>query len=65
MRRNDREIIDITEIEKIIAESKVCHVAMFDEVYPYIVTLNFGYINETKPKLYFHSAPVGKKLTFC
>jgi len=62
MRRKDREIIDISEIEQIIAESQVCHVAMFDEDYPYIVTLNFGYINETNPILYFHSAPVGKKI---
>ena len=63
MRRKDREITDIGEIERIIEKCKVCHVAMTDKGRPYLVPLNFGYeIKEGVLTLYFHSAKEGRKL---
>lgn len=62
MRRADREITDIKEIELIISKSDVCRVAFADNGYPYIVTMNFGYSAKDYKKLYFHCAPEGKKL---
>lgn len=59
MRRKDREINDINEIEAIINSAIICRLAMVDEDYPYIVPLCFGYEDYT---LYFHSASQGKKL---
>ena len=59
MRRKDREINDINEIEAIINSAMICRLAMVDENYPYIVPLCFGYEDNT---LYFHSASQGKKL---
>lgn len=64
MRRKDREITDISEIEKIIKAIKICHLAMVDSFNnPYVVPLNFGYeIKDNELTLYFHSAKEGKKL---
>ena len=59
MRRKDKEITDRTEIESIILRSSVCRLALADQNQPYIVPLSFGYRDN---KLYFHSAPSGKKL---
>jgi len=59
MRRKDKEIPDKTEIESIILRSSVCRLALADQNQPYIVPLSFGYEDN---KLYFHSAPSGKKL---
>ena len=59
MRRKDLELTDRTELEAIIAEAKVCRLAMSDGDQPYIVPLSFGYRDGT---LYFHSATEGKKL---
>lgn len=63
MRRKDREITDMNEILSIINKCDVCNVAFFDEEYPYVIPLNFGYhYHEDKIELYFHCAGVGKKL---
>lgn len=63
MRRKDREITDIDEIKAILIKSSVCRVAFFDEEYPYIVPLNFGFEEERgRFTLYFHCAGEGKKL---
>ena len=59
MRRNDREIKDIKEINGIIRRCRVCHLAMCDDGQPYIVPLNFGYDGRF---LYFHVAPEGRKI---
>lgn len=59
MRRKDREITDIKEIEAIIRRAGVCRLAMVDDGRPYLVPLCFGYQDRT---LYFHSAMKGKKL---
>jgi uncharacterized protein len=62
MRRKDREITDISEIEAIISACDVCRIAIANENIPYIVTMNFGYVGGENPHLYFHCAPEGKKL---
>ncbi len=59
MRRKEKEITNIKDIESIIRKSLVCRLAMMDEHEPYIVPLSFGYRDNT---LYFHSAKKGKKL---
>ena len=63
MRRKDREITDLAEIEKMIARSEVCRIAMTDGHMPYVVPLNFGYAEKDGMfTIYFHCAREGKKL---
>jgi nitroimidazol reductase NimA-like FMN-containing flavoprotein (pyridoxamine 5'-phosphate oxidase superfamily) len=63
MRRKDREIKDRNEIEEIIKKCDVCRIALFDEEYPYILPMNFGYtMNGLEMELFFHCANSGKKL---
>ena len=63
MRRKDREVNDIVEIEEIIKSCKTCHLAMVDDGMPYIIPLSFGYeIADDVLTLYFHSAEEGRKI---
>ena len=62
MRRRDREINDLSEIEKIIQTADCCRIALFDNEFPYIVTMNFGYENSGSGIIYFHCANKGKKI---
>jgi uncharacterized protein len=62
MRRNERQITDIFEIESIILRSDVCRVAFANNDTPYVVTMNFGYAGGKNPSLYFHCAPEGRKI---
>jgi nitroimidazol reductase NimA-like FMN-containing flavoprotein (pyridoxamine 5'-phosphate oxidase superfamily) len=59
MRQTTREITDVKQIEAVIQQATVCRLALWDEGYPYIVPLNFGYADKA---LYFHCALEGKKL---
>jgi len=59
MRRKDKEITDIKEIEDTIKRASVCRLGMVDGDEPYIVPLSFGY---EKNALYFHWALEGRKL---
>lgn len=59
MRRKDKEITSIEQIEEIIAKAVVCRLAMVDGDRPYLVPLCFGYENRT---LYFHTGLKGKKI---
>ncbi|MFX1558003.1 MAG: pyridoxamine 5'-phosphate oxidase family protein [Promethearchaeota archaeon] len=59
MRRKEKEIIDKKEIESIIERATVCRIGLSEDSIPYIIPVNFGYNNNF---LYFHSAPVGKKI---
>lgn len=59
MRRKEKEITDIKQIEKILSESNVCRLAMVDGDKPYLVPLNFGYRDGC---LFFHSAKQGRKI---
>ncbi len=62
MRRKDRLIDNLPEIEEIIKKSDVCRLAMIDGNLPYIVTMNFGYKPGNPACLYFHCANEGRKL---
>ncbi|MHC1681079.1 MAG: pyridoxamine 5'-phosphate oxidase family protein [Methanomassiliicoccales archaeon] len=59
MRKAEREIKDLGELEDVIRRAEVCRLAMVDDWEPYIVPLNFGYRDGC---LYFHSAKEGRKL---
>lgn len=59
MRRKDREIEDVIEIESIINSSPVCRIALSENGLSYIIPVCFGYSNKS---LYFHSANAGKKI---
>ena len=59
MRRKEKEIIDQNIIEEILTNSFICRVAFFDEEYPYIVPMNYGYRDNT---LYFHCGLQGRKI---
>ena len=59
MRRKDKAIVELAEIELILRTALVCRLGLTDGKRPYIVPLSFGFKNNT---LYFHSAPEGKKI---
>ena len=61
MRRKERQINDIRDLELIISNTDVCRVAFADNNMPYIVTMNFGYSGGDNPGFYFHCAGEGKK----
>lgn len=63
MRRKDREIKNSDDINKILSEGKIIHIALNDDDFPYIVPLNYGYeYDGGKISFYFHSAKQGRKL---
>jgi uncharacterized protein len=62
MRRQDRQLSESGEIEKIIAKADVCRIALADNNDPYIVTMNFGYSGGENGCFYFHCAKEGRKL---
>jgi nitroimidazol reductase NimA-like FMN-containing flavoprotein (pyridoxamine 5'-phosphate oxidase superfamily) len=59
MRRKDKEIKDKDQIEHIVQDAQICHLALADNGQPYVVPLNFGYRDNT---VYFHSARQGRKI---
>lgn len=59
MRRQEREIADQSQIEEVIARAEVCHLALIDGDWPYIVPMSYGYRDGV---LYLHSAPAGLKI---
>ncbi|MBQ9894396.1 MAG: pyridoxamine 5'-phosphate oxidase family protein [Ruminococcus sp.] len=63
MRRKDREITKIEDILSIVDRAKVLRLGLFDDDFPYIVPLHFGYeYTEGKLIFYMHSAKEGHKL---
>lgn len=59
MRRRDKEITSLPEIEAIIRSARICRVAMSENNSPYVVPMNFGYRDRT---LYIHSSGEGRKI---
>ena len=59
MRRRDKEITDIGEIEGIIKKAICCRIGLVDSEEPYIVPVCFGYERNV---LYFHSDLEGQKI---
>lgn len=59
MRRADKEITDKTLIDKILKEAEVIRIAMIDGEDPYLVAMNYAYVDEC---IYMHSAKEGRKI---
>lgn len=59
MRRKDKEISDINEIEKILAEAKIGIVGLSENGLAYTVPVNFVYSEEA---IFFHSSSKGRKV---
>ncbi|NCC25650.1 MAG: pyridoxamine 5'-phosphate oxidase family protein [Deltaproteobacteria bacterium] len=59
MRRKDREISDRKAIDRIIADCRVCRIALCDEGQPYVLPFNFGYDGDC---IYVHTALEGRKM---
>lgn len=63
MRRKDRELKTKEELIDVLNEGNAIQIAFINGYEPYIVTLNYGYSwNADTIKLYFHSAPEGRKI---
>lgn len=63
MRRADREVTAIEDMIDIVDHCKVCHIAMMDGEWPYVLAMNFAYTYENgQLVIYLHSAKEGKKL---
>lgn len=63
MRRKDREVSGLVELEEIIRRCDVCRLGLAQDNVPYVVPLNFGYeLVNGRLTLYFHCAKEGKKL---
>ena len=62
MRRSEREITDKDELFEILSGCQVIRLALFDEKYPYIVSLSFGLERKGEEiTVFFHCANEGKK----
>lgn len=61
LRRNDLEITDPAQIDRILSAARYATVALVDEDSPYLVTLSCGYDKE-RSRLCFHVATAGRKL---
>lgn len=59
MRKKEREITDINEIEQVIAGADICRIGFIDGDEPYIVPVSFGYKDNA---IYFHGATEGRKV---
>ena len=59
MRRKDKEITDLNEIELIFKRNYICRIALSNNDSPYIIPMNYGYKDKA---LYFHSAKEGTKI---
>ncbi len=61
MRRQDKQISDLNQIERVIQKGTVVHIAMMDGDKPYQIPLNYGYQDNS---FYIHSAREGKMQFF-
>ncbi len=59
MRRKDRELTNLAEIEEILKKAFVCHLGLTDGFMPYVVPMNYGY---EEGHIYLHGAAKGKKI---
>jgi nitroimidazol reductase NimA-like FMN-containing flavoprotein (pyridoxamine 5'-phosphate oxidase superfamily) len=59
MRRAEKDIKDRQTIESILERATVCRLGLCSHGLPYVVPLSFGYEDQ---RLYFHSAPEGRKI---
>ncbi|TAH64928.1 MAG: pyridoxamine 5'-phosphate oxidase family protein [Anaerolineaceae bacterium] len=59
MRRSEKEVKDIHEIESILKRANICRIGLCDDNIPYVVPMNYGYRDNS---LYLHSAKEGRKI---
>ena len=59
MRLREKEITDRSEVEELLKSQKVCHFAMCDGAFPYVLPTNYGY---SDGHLYIHSSKKGRKI---
>lgn len=59
MRRKDKEITDKGQIMGILERGKVCRVAFFDDEFPYMVPVCYGFDGTS---VFFHGFNGGKKM---
>jgi len=59
MRRKEKEIIQVSEVETVVQRALVCRLGMSDNGMPYVIPLCFGYRDRT---VYIHSAREGRKI---
>ena len=63
MRRKDKAVTEPEKIDAIINKCDCFRLAFADGTHPYIVPLNFGFVNEDGVrKFYYHSANAGRKV---
>ena len=62
MQKYEREVRGKELICRMLDMMDTIHVGIFDETYPYVVPLNFGYSFEDTLTFYIHCALKGKKL---
>lgn len=63
MRRKDRELTECADILAVMRNCTLCRLSIADNPAPYIVPLHFGLEEHGgQITLWFHSAPVGKKI---
>ncbi len=65
MRRQERQLLNTTDIQEILNVCQVCRIGLQDQHGMYIVPLNYGYLQSNDGKtltLYFHSAGEGRKI---
>ena len=63
MRRKDREVTSIDEIRQILDKAKVLHLGLYDDEYPYIVPMHYGYVYQSDSIIfYMHGAKEGHKI---
>lgn len=63
LRRKDRAITDIKQINEVLQAAKIVHLEMIDHNHPYVVPLNYGYEwQEEQLILYIHGAMSGRKI---
>jgi hypothetical protein len=61
LRRKDKEITDLSELQRILKSTKYVTIALSKDNQPYLVSLSHGY-DDARNCLYFHCARVGKKI---
>lgn len=63
MRKINREITEIEDICDLIHNLDTIRIGLYDDQYPYIVPVSFGYeYTDGELVFYFHGAKVGKKV---
>lgn len=63
MMHADRQVTDPMFIKKMLDLTETCTIALYDEPYPYIVPMNFGYDWEENLEIYLHCAAEGHRMS--